>query len=22
MNEEGVPGPNGKPWSDTTIRGT
>ncbi|MDZ5696653.1 hypothetical protein [Chelativorans sp. M5D2P16] len=22
MNEEGVPGPNGKHWSDTTIRGT
>ncbi|MFC0243919.1 recombinase family protein [Falsochrobactrum ovis] len=21
LNEEGVPGPNGKPWSDTTIRG-
>ncbi|WP_375551362.1 recombinase family protein [Rhodophyticola porphyridii] len=21
LNEEGVPGPNGKPWGDTTIRG-
>lgn len=21
LNEEGVPGPNGKPWSDTTTRG-
>ena len=21
LNEEGIPGPNGKPWGDTTIRG-